>query len=351
MKEKRWLYKTILYLAVCLGLFGTVMIVVDPYFHYHKPIKGTSYRLYEERYVNDGIARNFEYDAIIIGTSMAQNFKTSEFNELFDCESVKLPFSGAGYQEISHSLQRAFSYNDSIGCVLWGLDCDLLIKEPDYHNYEEYPDYLYDNNPWNDVNYIFNKDLMYHGSLNNILMTILGKSPTTFDEYSAWEEESGYKAVMKYYSPGADIVSDRGLSQDERRLVEENIRNNICTLIEQHPDTTFHLFFTPYSIVYWDKCYREGSITAQIEAQGIAINLILQYPNANIYCFNDNLDLTTNLDYYKDTIHYTAQISSRILQWISEGEYQVTSKNFNEHIMKEKEAYKNYNYDAIFKTQ
>ena len=351
MKEKRWIYKTILYLAICLGLFGTVMIVVDPYFHFHKPISGISYRLYEERYVNDGIARNFEYDAIITGTSMTQNFKTTEFDLLFDCKSIKLPFSGAGYQEISQSLQRAFSYHDSIRYVLWGLDCDLLVREYDYHNYDEYPDYLYDNNPWNDVNYIFNKDLMYHGSLNNIMMTISGESSTSFDSYSAWEMESGYDAVMKYYSPVNDILPDEGLSQEERRMVEENVQKNICAVIEQHPDTTFYLFFTPYSIVYWDKCHREGSVSAEIEAQAIAANLILQYPNAKIYCFNHNMELITNLNHYKDTIHFTADISSKILQWIMEGEYELKSNDLIEHERIEKEVYKNYNYQAIFKTQ
>lgn len=38
--------------------------------------------------------RNFEYDAIIIGTSMTENFKTSEADALFAASFIKVPFSG-----------------------------------------------------------------------------------------------------------------------------------------------------------------------------------------------------------------------------------------------------------------
>ena len=76
--------------------------IVDPYFHYHKPY--TNYRLADERYINDGIARNFDYDAIIIGNSLSENFKCSQYDALFDVKSVKLPYSGSGVKELWDAL-------------------------------------------------------------------------------------------------------------------------------------------------------------------------------------------------------------------------------------------------------
>lgn len=348
MKEKKWFFGTILCLVICLGLFAAVMIVTDPYFHFHAPLKGLSYRLYEERYINDGISRNFEYDAIITGTSMTQNFKVSEFDELFACNAVKLPFSGASYWEISQSLQRAFAYHEGIKAVLWGLDGKLLIQEADYQSYENFPTYLYDANPFNDVSYVLNKEILYHGTMNNLWMTVAGMPPTTFDEYSSWEWESGYDAVMRHYHRLAHIVPDTGLSEDERRMVEENIRENICSVIEQNPNTTFYLFFTPYSVAYWDTTYREGKVSAQIEAESLAAELLLQYDNVELYCFYDIEELIFDLDYYKDFIHYTAEINSEILGWIQEGAYRLTKDNYKEHAEREKELYLGYEYDAFF---
>lgn len=344
MKERKWFYGTILYLLACLIMFALITVVTDPYFHFHPPIKGTAYRLYEERYINDGIARHFEYNAIITGTSMTQNFKPSEFDELFGVTSIKLPFSGGGFNEISHSLQRAFIYNNHIEKVLWCLDGLMLIKEYDYKSYDDYPTYLYDDSVFNDINYVLNKSIFYHGTLNNILMTLRGDTSTTLDEYSAWEAQTGYDAVKAGHEERGYIAEDCGLSDEERKLVEDNVKINICSVIEQNPDTVFYLFFPPYSILCWDYWGRSGSISAQIDAESLAAELLLQYPNVELYCFYENTDLICNFDNYRDELHYSAEINSLILKWINRGEYRLTSENYRRHADKEKDIYLNYEY-------
>ena len=346
MNERKWFYRTIIYLVACLTVFALIIIVTDPYFHFHAPIRGTSYRLYEERYINDGIARHFEYDSIITGTSMTQNFRTSEFDRLFNCNSVKLPFAGGGYQEISQSLQRAFNYNEHIEKVLWGLDGTLLIKESDFQSYEEYPSYLYDNCIINDVCYVLNKSVMYHGTLNNIAMTVRGEESTTFDEYSAWEGETGHDVVMRYnYLDDVEIKDGNlGLSDEEKGMVERNIRVNVCSVIEEHPNTTFYIFFTPYNIVRWDVLGREGRILDYIEAENIAAELLMQYTNVELYCFYENTDLICDLNNYRDLLHYTSEINSEILKWMSKGEYRLMPDTHKEHVKKETEFFMNYEY-------
>ena len=86
---KKWLRRTIIGILGIMIFVVLLQIIVDPYFHYHKPI--TKYRLNDERYINDGIARHFDYNAIITGNSLCQNFSTSQYDELFGTNSVKLP--------------------------------------------------------------------------------------------------------------------------------------------------------------------------------------------------------------------------------------------------------------------
>ena len=119
---KKWFFSCLALLVSGLVFWALVMIITDPYFHYHKPLSFLSYRLYEERYTNDGIARHFDYDALITGTSMTQNFKTSEMDELLGTRAVKNTFSGAGYQELSENLERALQRNPDLKTVLMGLD-------------------------------------------------------------------------------------------------------------------------------------------------------------------------------------------------------------------------------------
>ena len=62
---RKWFIRCLSMIISITLVIGTVAWIVDPYFHFHKPFSFLSYRLYEERYTNDGISRHFEYDTII----------------------------------------------------------------------------------------------------------------------------------------------------------------------------------------------------------------------------------------------------------------------------------------------
>lgn len=131
---KKWFIRCFASLLLSIFLVFLIVWIFDPYFHFHKPFSFVSYRLYDERYTNDGISRHFDYNAIITGTSMAQNFKPSEMDALFGTKSVKETFSGAGFQELSQNLERALQRNKDLKTVLWTLDYSGLIREKAGHS-------------------------------------------------------------------------------------------------------------------------------------------------------------------------------------------------------------------------
>ena len=96
-KGKIWCFLVAAFTVIPLLLLAGITVIVDPYFHYHAPLEFLEYPLDNQRYQNDGIVKHFEYDAIITGTSMTENFHTSDLNRLFDVNSVKIPFSGGSY--------------------------------------------------------------------------------------------------------------------------------------------------------------------------------------------------------------------------------------------------------------
>lgn len=334
------------------GIFLMLIVfwVVDPFFHFHKPFSFMSYRLYDERYMNDGISRHFEYDAVITGTSMAQNFKTSEADALFGVKSVKETFSGAGYKELSENLGRALDRNGNLKTVIWTMDANALIREKDYDQYEGYPTYLYDDNPWNDVSYIFNKNIWYYGVLPNLVMTLKGQPSDTFDEYSSWEKETGYEYVMASYDRWEEKAPEAPhLTEADVEMVTGNIQQNFVDLVNQYPDTTFYIFYTPYSIVWWDFMNQEGMINYYFDAELIATKMLLACPNVKLYNFNDKYDIITNLDNYRDKEHYSSDVNSMILEWIAAGDGLVTTQNYMTRYEREKEYYLNYDYERIFR--
>ena len=79
MSRKQW---AILTLALLLSVLGTIVgavVLVDPFEVYHKatafipPITNST-----QSYSNAGIAKSYDYDSVIIGSSMTENFTPSQ---------------------------------------------------------------------------------------------------------------------------------------------------------------------------------------------------------------------------------------------------------------------------------
>ena len=105
MSGKKWFASMIIMCLAALLVLSGCVFWTDPFFHYRSPRDYFYYDLEEQRYQNDGITRHFDYDAIITGTSMCENFSASEFDSVFGTNSIKVTFSGATYKEIEENLR------------------------------------------------------------------------------------------------------------------------------------------------------------------------------------------------------------------------------------------------------
>ena len=113
MKGKVWLIGWLIIVCIGLGVIGGYMYKIDPYMHFHKPdTERYFYSLDNQRSQNDGITKHFDYNAIITGTSMTENFMATEVDSIFNVNSIKVPYSGATYKEINDNLKTAFNTHE-----------------------------------------------------------------------------------------------------------------------------------------------------------------------------------------------------------------------------------------------
>ena len=63
-----------------VGIAGLV-IAADPFFHYHKPLPFLNYVIDNQLTQNGGMIKHFEYDSVILGSSMTVNFDTELFEQ------------------------------------------------------------------------------------------------------------------------------------------------------------------------------------------------------------------------------------------------------------------------------
>lgn len=345
----KWIIATLgLTMALLLGL-AAVTIYIDPLFHYHGPLAQFEYPLNNERYQNDGITRNLKYNGLITGSSMTQNFKTSEAETLFSTSFIKVPFSGASYKEIDNNLKQGFAAGKEISCVIRGLDYNSLCADKDTMRYSDYPVYLYNNNLFDDVYYVLNKAILLNQTRGVLRYTATGGSTTTFDEYSNWNARVtfGAEAVLASHGLGPAVKTPVSISEAEQQIILENIRQNVTDLADEHPKTTFYLFFTPYSICFWHVLQNTGTLERQFDIEQTVIEELLKHPNIKPYCFFTNFEMICDLNNYKDLYHYGEWVNSWMLEQMHSGNYLLTEDNYLQHLDAMREFYTSYDYASL----
>ena len=346
---KKWFYFTLFGIVFWMAIVGGITLYVDPLFHFHAPISNLEFPIqdFQQRYICDGMARNFDYDALIVGTSMTENFKPSELDELFGVNSLKLSVSGASFREVDMTLKQALSSNNDVKIVVRGLDLNSFPRDKDY--VEDIGQmYLLNDKHVDDVNYLFNKSIFNKYVVATLEYTQNGNKTPSRDEMFNW---------MKGQKFGRDIVLNsyelekskliREFSTDEFQNVSANISQNIIEAVEENSGTCFYLFFPPYSICEWDVKNSDGGIEYWIDLQKCAIEQILQYDNVKLFSFDDNFDLVCNLDNYKDRGHYGEWVNSYILESMKNGEHQLKLDNYQDYIDRITDFYTKYDFASL----
>lgn len=348
----RWLWATLGIFLAGLVLLGGIVVAVDPFFHYHKPLRGLAYSIDSERYQNDGISRHFTYDAVLTGTSMTENFKASQFDRLFGVTSIKIPYGGAYYKEVDEAVRRAVSYHPRIKMVFRSLDKSFLMYDKDaWNTTAPAPDYLNDRNPWNDVNYIWNKEVIFGNVRGVFARTRAGGRTTTFDEYMHWapDKEWGREAVLKTFDRPDSVKEPVPFTQEDRELVRENVEQNILATARANPDITFYCFIPPYSIAYWhSELIAKGEFEWQLSALRLMTDMLTECDNIRLFGFDDQFSIICDLDNYMDVIHYSEKVGDQLLEWMAAGEHRLTRENKEEYFDRITDFYANYDYNDIY---
>lgn len=318
-------YFLICFVSVVL-LFGgvaAVVVYVDPFFHYHAPLAGFPYLVDNQLSQNPGMAKHMRYDSVILGSSMTVNFNTHWFEDLMGLTAIKLNYSGAYPKDQANIMEQIFASDNQVKAVFLGVDVMTYTGGVEETKYP-IPEYLYDDNIINDVEYIFNKDVV----LNYILRPVADPDKTDLSTvYASWWTDEYYNKqwVMHNYEP-PERVAEETPENAYLESVELNLAENLCPYIEQNPDTVFYIFFPPYSILYWNDVMCENHLDATIAEYQYIADRVLAYDNVRVFYFPDQEWIVTNLDNYADYTHYHRDINYYMTQCFANGSCEITSE-------------------------
>ena len=309
----------------------------------------------DQRIQNAGYIKSFDFDSVIIGNSHMENLSHSKTADYLPGKWFNLSMSGSRNNERKIVLEKAFREKELKQVLL------LLTGDLQYNPTEGF-DFLYDRNPFNDIfiylNQMYSECFVKH-TINTIFKTSYDDNcfgqKLNIDEHNAWiyypdhnsrfggiekwaqHYQNGqligtYNDVNKYYQYSPRPL--KKLSYSTRKEIENNINDNIVSLVKAHPETVFYCYAQPYFKLLYALDLRDSNgqaIEIYSEFLRVAAKVTSKYPNFKLYGF-DNLAFASDVKNYKDLTHFSREMNYQILEYIKEGEYSLDMNNIDEYI-------------------
>ena len=335
--------------AAALLVCSAAVVIVDPFFRYHAPLNGFPYVVDNQLTQNIGIAELFPYDSVIAGSSMTMNFDTNDFTTMLPSHPhpVKLTMNGAMPADIHRVLTAAFSGPNEIREVYVAIDPNTWTAEDGTYKYP-YPEYLYDRNPFNDVRYLWNMDVL----LDYCLRPMAEREPTDLTRVwmTDWEEDMYYTLdwILSHYEEPAAVPEETAPDA----YLDDTLRNlntTLLPLIDAHPETKWTFFFAPYSVLYWHNVMQENHLDATLAQEIFLTEALLEKPNTRVFLYQDIEEIITNMDGgYMDDLHFRPEVNTFMVSSMASGEYEITDPaQMRERLEKFREMLIDYDFSPI----
>lgn len=340
---KRWTAALLVTVTALLGLCAVTVRMVDPFFHYHDPAPAGEV-WFDQRAQSAGLLRSQDYDTVFMGSSLAANFRAQWFDVYYEAKTVKITLPNGGFGEFATALDYAFSQQE-VERVIFGLDPNLLARDP-AEAPDQMPEYLYDDNPLNDGKYLLNKDVLMRSGYT-VLKKLQGQTQPLEDAF-LWDGNVFFSrelALGSYVRP--EPVQEAVPAEAFLLHCKANL-DIVTGWLEQHPDTEFLFFFSPYSILFWDKMDRQGETEAMLALLEETVETLLPYSNAKLHFYMADPDIITDLDNYADHIHIAGKVTYRMAQAMPKEEYLLTAENHTEVLDGLRDFVVHYDYESIF---
>ncbi|MGJ0366215.1 hypothetical protein [Aliarcobacter cryaerophilus] len=318
-----------------------------------------------------GIINNFEFDSIIIGTSMLENTSSFEASKLLGGNFVNISLSGSDFYERNFVLSHALK-NKDIKYVIYSIDVDSYNLRKGHRRYPtETFDYLYDKNPFNDFKAYWNKKffkcfLTFSTKPNCIgnkktleYPNVWFTSKTHSDRFGGLD--NWFKAKNNSQIKGAfsSIVSTSEKIKKGEKIplddIEENNKKHedylneyLLDNVKKYKNTKFIFVFPPYSRMLYAQWKQYNQPNYEIH-KAIIKYLVQQsvlYKNLEIYGYEDK-EFLDDIANYKDLSHYHQWINSMMLQSFKNKTELLTIQNVDNYIKVAEDKAQNYNIFEI----
>jgi hypothetical protein len=315
------------------------LAVYDPLHILHKPWVTEGDRLHGNmRLQAAGIINNYDFDSVIVGTSMMKGTSAIQASEKLGAKFVNLSTDGSSTMERKYIIEYALRKKDIRNIIIsfdTGLDQNLKTNKK--FPIEKYS-FLYDDNVLNDVKAYWNDKFIFCLVKWSRAEACVGESRELqrpiewFDKiHKVNENISGIENWVKNEKGRGKAVTSRisrhlkhptksKAKYDEKlKLTREIIDDSLFSLIKENEGVSFHVVFPPYSRFLYSLWKNKNPYKYQLYLETMRYLVVegAQYKNLKVYSFDDMAYLD-DLNNYRDMRHYNTDMNAAMLDAIKE---------------------------------
>ncbi len=280
-----------------------------------------------QRFSFPALARAERFDSAIVGTSTTRLLRPEQLDALFDARFVNLSMNSATAFEQREMHRLFLAHHATPKIVIYGLDATWCqMTEVPRHTFRAFPAWMYDDDPWNDLFYLFN-------------FTALEQAGRQFGFLMGWKAQrygrDGYtnflpppeeydlaQAQRNIYGPGGPVEIDtiyaRGeATADELAQARFPTHDWLSEMLAAPPPQTLQiLVFVPYhaaNIAPPDS--RAGAFLQECKRRIAA--MAATHPNAVVLDFMINSAVTRVDTNYWDRLHFGTPIADLLADAIA----------------------------------
>ena len=332
--SKRFVILFTIFTIVFMLCIGLISYLVDPFLQF-RARPDTTYFL-NPRFVNGGLARNYDYNTVVMGSSMMQNMNLSILRKN-DPESKPLKLSTGGMNILEMEYLYSFLDKKKTKSIILNIDIpqfNLLYEE------NRYPTYLYENGIIDRLEYLYSYETFMRYVPIDIGLTLYLKdrsrmTPKYYMKTSienignnTLDTEFSEEEVKRKYLSGMS-VSTQVKGDDRMSIMEHRLDTLLMRLdMDKYKNISYTAILPPYSALYWYNAQKEDYYDNFKSFVHYINRSMEKYDNLKILFFFD-IDEITDLNHYTDITHFDTVLSDKILENINNPDYILNSSNID----------------------
>jgi len=294
-------------------LWSLVVVTVDPYIYWHRAVG--FHQVYSNTYAMiPGILRKFDYDTVLVGSSLSKNFRISDINATLGVNAVKATAAGANGEDWVCFMREALATGK--------VKRFIICADPWVFNRGPVPGYslryrhLY--GARNVFAYLYSLDTVE--AVGDVLKNHFTQSARKRD-FDRDFDRVFFDPVHRYHYGRSEIeemVTRHYIAPPRAKTQPEPyFEKFIFSIAKEYPGIRFDLFLAPCSIYMWCGIAEQGDLEAYLVVRRALAERCDRIKNVFLHDLQAEEPIVCNLENYRDITHYSPEINHWILAQIA----------------------------------